>query len=147
MKISPLGIDSIEEFQKEDEKVPDLDVTSIRKGGFISPKETEAIIPVSREGVSIKEEDEKNALKVQDERSILAIALETTWLRVHIDNDQPFDITMKTGQSFTWKAIDQFKIIIGNAGGIELYYNGKPVGPLGKSGQVVSLTLPNERVQ
>ncbi|MGZ3580241.1 MAG: RodZ domain-containing protein [Syntrophales bacterium] len=36
----------------------------------------------------------------------------------------------------------QFIIIVGNAGGIDITFQGKSLGNLGKEGEVVHITLP-----
>ena len=35
-----------------------------------------------------------------------------------------------------------FKLRMGNAGGVDIQLNGKPLGVLGTTGQVVEITLP-----
>ena len=43
-----------------------------------------------------------------------------------------------------WEAKKKFSLVIGNAAGVELKLNGKPLGKLGENGQVVKLVLPQE---
>ncbi len=65
-----------------------------------------------------------------------------TWMRIDIDGQEPQEAFFKAGSSYSWQADNQFDIILGNAGGVTLQLNGKPVTIAGKSGQVVKLTLP-----
>jgi cytoskeleton protein RodZ len=43
-----------------------------------------------------------------------------------------------------WEAEKGFELLIGNAGGIVLEFNGKKMDNLGKQGQVVRIKLPEE---
>ena len=69
---------------------------------------------------------------------------ERTWIRIKIDGGKAKEYIFDPGTSPIWKAKQVFDIIIGNAGGIDLELNGKPLGALGKSGDVVHLVLPKE---
>jgi len=72
-----------------------------------------------------------------------AEAVETTWLRIVIDESQEREYTLKPGDQLTWKAASAIHLLVGNAGGIRLYLNKKPLKLLGKSGKVVRLSLPD----
>jgi len=109
-------------------------------------EQASVITPPSNEGGLILEEEDNTEKSIKEEISISARALDTTWLRIQLDDDIPFEIIMKRGDNLTWQAINKLKLFIGNAGGVELFYNGKPVGSIGTSGQVVSLTFPNEKI-
>ncbi len=65
-----------------------------------------------------------------------------TWMRVKIDDNEPREFIFEPGARLNWKAKKGFDLLIGNAGGVELSFDGKPLGPLGKIGQVVKLLLP-----
>jgi len=69
-------------------------------------------------------------------------ARELTWIQIAIDNGRPFEVLLKEGERVTWEAKEGFSLSIGNAGGVEVTFNGKPVGRLGETGQVVRLNLP-----
>ncbi|UCG14696.1 MAG: helix-turn-helix domain-containing protein [Deltaproteobacteria bacterium] len=72
--------------------------------------------------------------------------METTWLRITIDENREREYLFQAGDMATWQAISGFKLHIGNAAGLRLYLNGKLLKPLGKSGQVVYLKLPDGSV-
>lgn len=73
-------------------------------------------------------------------------ASERTWIRVRIDNDEPFDVMLQKGESIVWKAGRNISVLVGNAGGVYMVFDGKKLQSLGKSGAVVSLVLPIEAV-
>jgi len=92
------------------------------------------VSPVVAEGA--KEEGKRFVLKVK--------AIEKTWLRIQSDDQPEFEALLQPKETATWTAQRQFEILVGNAGGIEVFLNGNRQGPLGQSGQVVNLLLPNE---
>ncbi|MDI6726550.1 MAG: DUF4115 domain-containing protein [Smithellaceae bacterium] len=69
-------------------------------------------------------------------------ARELTWLRIRSDKNPPQQLLMNPGERIERYAEQYFIIDIGNAGGVALSLQGKPLGSLGKSGEVVHLRLP-----
>ncbi|WP_435176846.1 helix-turn-helix domain-containing protein [Actinacidiphila sp. bgisy145] len=53
---------------------------------------------------------------------------------------QLFQASLKEGESKTWTDDKKIKLIVGNAGAVQLFVNGKDLGPAGDKGQVVRLT-------
>lgn len=68
--------------------------------------------------------------------TVVLAAGEDTWISVMADGKQVFAGTLRTSQSRTVDATGKIRITTGNAGGLEVSFNGKPVGPLGPRGQV-----------
>ena len=90
---------------------------------------------------AVKQTAEKPALKAG--HSLYVKATEDTWIKVRIDDAaEPIDVLLRTGESVSWRANSLFSIIVGNAGGVSLSLDGSPLGPLGRSGEVVSLKIP-----
>lgn len=75
--------------------------------------------------------------------TLIANARDTVWMKVGIDKEEPVEVLLKQGERFTWKAAENISVIIGNAGGVTLIYNGKDISGLGASGEVVGLKLPS----
>ena len=73
-----------------------------------------------------------------------AIVKERTWIRVCIDNENPREYILGPENRPQWRAKKGFELLIGNAGGIDLEFNGKMMEDLGKQGQVIRLSLPKE---
>jgi cytoskeletal protein RodZ len=69
-------------------------------------------------------------------------AKELTWLKIVSDQNPPDEIMLKPGDTISRSAAESIRLDIGNAGGIDAEFQGKPLGILGKSGEVVHLTLP-----
>ncbi len=64
-----------------------------------------------------------------------------TWVAVIVDNQQPKTYMLFPGDVEIWQAKKTLKIKIGNAGGINLNYNGKSLGKLGVEKEVVTLNF------
>ena len=69
-------------------------------------------------------------------------AVEETWLKVIIDEKDPLEYLLEPGDSLDLTAKTGFNILIGNAGGVKMTYNGEPYHISGKSGQVVTAQIP-----
>jgi cytoskeletal protein RodZ len=74
--------------------------------------------------------------------SLNITALNLTWVSVKADNAKPKEWLLRSGETITLSAYDEFVIKVGNAGGTKLTLNGKDVGVLGPHGKVVDIVLP-----
>lgn len=66
-----------------------------------------------------------------------------SWVQVMADGKQIYEGIPEVGKSMTWQADQQMTFKAGNAGGIELSYNGQALGRLGSNGEVVVKTFTN----
>jgi len=71
------------------------------------------------------------------------VALEETWVRVLIDGRVTREYLLSPGMSVSLTAEEDFKLLVGNAGGLQLSLNGRVLPRLGGSGEVRIVTLPN----
>ncbi|MBN1612976.1 MAG: DUF4115 domain-containing protein [Deltaproteobacteria bacterium] len=69
-------------------------------------------------------------------------AREVTWLKIQADGETPYEVLLRPGEKIDRKASASFAIDVGNAGGVDLFFQGKSLGSLGKTGEVVHLKLP-----
>ena len=74
--------------------------------------------------------------KKYDGVEITAKALENCWISVKIDGQPAFEGTIEKGKEMSWQGKENVDILAGNAGGIQITFNGKDVGTLGQMGQV-----------
>ena len=63
-------------------------------------------------------------------------------MRVVGDDGKAVEADLTEGDVRTYQAVHGFKVRIGNAGGVDVQFNGKPLGVLGVRGQVKDLQLP-----
>lgn len=86
--------------------------------------------------------ERKPVRAVSDVVVVKATAKKSSWINVRDANGkQLFQGTITRGKASTWKARDQVRVVIENAGAIRLEVNGEDVGTLGKSGQTVRRTF------
>lgn len=78
---------------------------------------------------------------VAQEHTLVLNAREISWIKIRIDGKEPFDVILREGESASWKG-RTFSLLVGNAGGVGLSFDGRKTGQLGKGGEVVRLTLP-----
>jgi cytoskeletal protein RodZ len=104
-----------------------------------APRETQEKERVKQ--VTASEETNKTRGDTAETHKITMGAREMTWLRITADNNQPYEILLQPGEKIEREA-SHFIVVVGNAGGIDITFQGKSLGNLGKEGQVVHLTLP-----
>lgn len=63
-------------------------------------------------------------------------ATDEVWIRVAADGKYLFSGTLKPGQSRTFQGQAAMSLLTGNAGGLEIGFNGTPLGPIGPKGQI-----------
>ena len=69
------------------------------------------------------------------------VAEEESWVSLSADGKPAFTGVMDAGQSRSVGATRNVLLKIGNAGGVTVRLNGKPIGPLGAEGQVKTFQL------
>jgi cytoskeletal protein RodZ len=73
--------------------------------------------------------------------TVTAKFTEPCWTLVTADGKVIYEGTPKLGESLTWEAKDSLTVKAGNAGGVEITYNGQPQGKLGGNGEVMLKTF------
>jgi len=100
---------------------------------------SEAALPRQETDSSAKKGDAPKPL----EKLVLHItAVDDTWIKVIVDNKDPREYNLMSGEKLEMEASAGFNLLIGNAGGLELKLNGKPIKISGKAGEVVNIQLP-----
>jgi cytoskeleton protein RodZ len=109
--------------------------------------------PVSIPPVSIPPVERRGAASAITDTSQVGVHIlrasvsARTWMRVRIDDAETREYMFQPGNRPEWKARQSFSLIIGNAGGVDLNFDGKDMAKLGGSGQVVRLRLPGDSTQ
>ncbi len=70
------------------------------------------------------------------------IASDATWLSATIDDKTTKEMLMKPGDRVTWTAKNGISLVIGNAAGVQVRFDGKEITMPGGKGKVVRLQLP-----
>ena len=95
---------------------------------------------VPEESAILEEAKEEQSLSPQ--LMLTANITSQTWIAIYIDEEPVKEYLFQPGQTVRWTAHKGFDILVGNAGGIEFFLNGKEVGYLGPEGKVVRVKLP-----
>jgi cytoskeleton protein RodZ len=77
------------------------------------------------------------------EHILVITASERTWIQIKEGSSLPFDVILFPGDSFTRTSSQQLAIVIGNAGGVTVNFDGKTLGSPGEDGEVVRFMLPS----
>ncbi len=137
------------------QQTPDLSKSGIEPAPATSESDTQTT-PVSptdenvsstQESNLYSEDESQQQIKAQPPTSapyvLQARTTQTTWLRITIDEMQEREYLLQPGEQVTWTASMGYKLHIGNAAGLQLFLNDKPIEVLGESGRVVRLVLPD----
>jgi len=70
------------------------------------------------------------------------IATDDLWMKLTIDKKKPFEVLLKKGNAKQWLMKKGVSLVIGNAGGAALVFDGKPVKMPHKPGRVLKMEFP-----
>ncbi len=100
-------------------------------GSINIPDEQAAVPP------KIEEPVKEAPPPVKLEKAVVIIeARQDCWLNVVVDGETAFTKTLRVGEKQEFEGKQSVYIKAGNAGGIDITYNGKKVEPVGKYGEV-----------
>lgn len=78
-------------------------------------------------------------------RHIVLKGREESWVLVGMDGAKTWEFVLGKGALKTFKAEKYFTLKLGNAAGVDIWFDGEPQGVVGAPGQVVELRLPAEK--
>lgn len=99
-----------------------------------------AVKPAPVKQTQVQKEPEK-PVKVYDGVEIVAKFKENCWISVKADGQVIFEGMAEKGKEETWNAKENMEITAGNAGGVELTWNGQNQGLMGEVGQIAERTF------
>jgi len=105
-----------------------------------SPANVKESKPAVQQGKT-SQDTSKQKRKITGTYQIVMEAKELTWLKITADEEPPYEVLLQPGEKIE-KSGSHFLIDVGNAGGIDIAFQGKSLGDLGKRGEVVHLKLP-----
>lgn len=76
------------------------------------------------------------------EHTLVITASERTWIQIQEGSSLPRDVILSPGDNYTRKSSQPLAVVIGNAGGVTVSFDGRVLTSLGEAGQVVRFTLP-----
>jgi cytoskeleton protein RodZ len=134
--------DQAQEGNKEEEffSAGEKENTAEEENVIAPELESDQVDRIFRESTVPEEEENKELFYPQ--YTLTANINKQTWIAIYIDEKPVKEYLFQPGNTAKWTAEKGFDILVGNAGGIELFLNGNPVGNLGAEGSVVRLKLP-----
>ncbi len=74
-------------------------------------------------------------------------ATEKTWVSVSTNGKTVFSGVLEPAETRQFAGVENGKVVTGNAGGVDVEWNGKAIGPIGPRGQVRTVLLSGESFQ
>ncbi len=71
-------------------------------------------------------------------------AVARAWVRITADGKTVWQGTLAENETRSYQAHSALSLLTGNAGGLEVTWNGKPTGPIGRAGQVRTVEFTPE---
>ena len=90
--------------------------------------------------------DTPKIVDAQDSLSLIIQAVDTSWMRVMVDNKVTDEFILNPNFIKSLKAKTRFSLLIGNSGGIELTLNGNKLPKIGKKGQIKNMIFDSSGV-
>ena len=86
---------------------------------------------------------------VQEKKSVSVAlkATEETWVSLQVDDQPEKEMIFKPRDGISVQTANRIRMKLGNAGGVDLILNGKPLEKFGKSGEVVTLVFTPQGVE
>ncbi|OGP86756.1 MAG: hypothetical protein A2156_09880 [Deltaproteobacteria bacterium RBG_16_48_10] len=129
----------------------------VEKKSPVAPSPPAVATPHTPEGKPVIQEKKPLApsapvtatTSVQEKKpiSLQLKAIEETWLSLQADDQPEKEMTFKPGEGFSVQASNRIHMKLGNAGGLDLVLNGKPLDKVGRSGEVVTLVFTPQGVE
>lgn len=116
----------------QDRPEQDSAVQEIPFGDMVRESERRAA-----ENIPARPEPLPEELIPADSLTLLAVTLDSVWVQMTIDNQDPREYIFPPNRRATWKARNRFVVTVGNAGGIQFTLNQVSLGTLGVPGAVV----------
>ena len=132
--------------EENKEKIPPPAINQPQVVTLPAPVQASRSSAVQKPVSSAVTDSRKNVAVAADTGSPKGIILrlkvnQDCWLNITIDNTVSQQYNLKAGDLIEWKGEKVFTLDIGNAGGIDGEFNGRPLGPFGEPGKTAHVTL------
>ncbi|MGC2656949.1 MAG: RodZ domain-containing protein [Bryobacteraceae bacterium] len=138
--MSPSGRASIQQFLSRFQTVPPHSSPPRQQSVHRSP-------PSSEPSLAERAQNEAPQAATAAGFSIEVSALERTWLSIVSDGTRIYSGILQADQSKTLEGHDSVLIKTGNAGGVDVVFNGKEIGTLGRKGQIRTVVFTRDNYQ
>ena len=83
-----------------------------------------------------------NWTPANETKKLMIACQERTWVRIVIDGTEKKEVMLNPEEVVMFTAKEKFDLLVGNAGGVKLFFDGKDTKFEGASGEVKRVTLP-----
>ena len=114
------------------------------------PSSDDSKLNVSKEikrDMPIKDVPEPNVVNdqsgnVSEKLLLKVVTVEDTWMKITVDRQSPREYSLRPGDLLELEASLGYNLLIGNASGVQLTLNGRPIEFSGKRSQVKHIQIP-----
>jgi transcriptional regulator with XRE-family HTH domain len=85
--------------------------------------------------------EKKDIPQIVDTKKLMITCHERTWISIIIDGTEKQELMLKPEEVVMLNANDRFDLLVGNSGGVSIFFNGKDTGFTGQKGQVKRVTF------
>jgi len=111
----------------------------------IKPK-TEEILPTPA-SPQVASSANTTSVAKEEPLSLQLKAIEKTWLRIQVDGQPEQEMIFNPGEGGFHQGLKQIRVLVGNAGGLDVVFNGRVLEKVGKSGEVATLIFTPQGVE
>jgi cytoskeletal protein RodZ len=125
-------------------RIPERTTSPTSKAVVTTPLTTDARSPQPAPIMEISALASQTSVHTPDDVGGVVLKLsatERTWLSVSSGGKEIFAGTLQAAESKTLTGLERATMKVGNAGGIEVRWNGRMISPLGTRGQVLTIRL------
>jgi transcriptional regulator with XRE-family HTH domain len=113
---------------------------NIQKPVYVAPSVQPVLNDYKTVQASVPENRTEKYVLV-DQKKVMITCVERTWVRVLIDGAEKKEFMLNPEEVVVFNAREKFDLLIGNAAGVRVFYQGKDMGFTGEKGEVKRLTL------
>jgi cytoskeletal protein RodZ len=104
-----------------------------------APAQAITTAPASTESAPANPQNASIDLKMpegSEGMAVQVVATEQTWVSITVNGRSVFSGMLQPNESRTLSRVERARMVIGNAGGVDVITDGKSIGPIGPPGQV-----------
>ena len=117
------------------------DLATSRNGGASSASTS------SKEREPAAESSLADASPLHGSVEVLATFTGRCWIQAVADGKVVYEGVAEPNQTLSWKGMERVAVTAGNAGAVDIVYNGRSLGRLGKEGDVVEKQFSRDKVE
>jgi cytoskeleton protein RodZ len=107
------------------------------RGAAVEGENQAAVEAISQDDTQQQAPPQDNSPKITGVNVVLNVKSDRSWTNVIVDGIQVFQGEIMAGESKSFEGKENILVTLGNAGAVEVLENGKSIGFLGASGEVV----------